>query len=65
MDVCKELSLGENIDPFARASNVRACSECLVLTQFIRLGEPVCFYSVFTHVASIYATLWEQKKFFT
>ena len=34
----------KKVDPFARANNPRACSDCVALTELTRLGEPKSLY---------------------
>ena len=34
----------KKVNLFARANSVRACSDCLALTELTRLGEPKCLY---------------------
>ena len=34
----------KKVDPFARVNSARACSGCLALTEFTRLGKPKCLY---------------------
>ena len=34
----------KKVDPFARANSSRACSDCRVLTELTRQGEPKCLY---------------------